>query len=539
MGAKNPEYSIGVDTLDPAMEEKLYSQEAEIKTFADLQEQRGTAIPALFSQFFKFIQNPSTVSVETYKRMIDTDDTIGSGVDFLTTCLMARLGRYQHKSHEITAFVNKALEKIDGGWEAAFKEGLSGIWNGFMVQEKVWKNTDEGFLIDSLVTLPPSTVLLECSRNGKITDDGILQYQRNYNPHLLGQGLGFFGSNLGVGYGFRGAVGKPDAYARLGDFPYPLRVGHTYAYMSIRIPKQKAIHFAYDAQGRFGNPYGRSLLRRTYKWYILKDTFLNMLTVALDRKGTPLMVVYADPNQTMLDHKNFDPSKPAQQQRTIRPEEAVRAAVQNIHNDSVIILPGKKDQMFTVDSMSQQSNASDFIQALDFCNKSILRGLLIPSLIFGNGDGTGSFALGQEHSKTFDKILDGMLAAPKTAYLDQLIRELIAYNFPKSAWEKDGFGDFGKRDLSKDELDKEMEMYEKGINLGVIDSNDLNDLNKMREAMGFEEREEIIQNAPLIPGEENGLQPNGIFKPGQAGDSRGPNDKTPEQTESSTTAESE
>ncbi len=515
---KNPEYSPGVDVMDPAQEERLYAQHAEVKTFKDLQEQRGTPIPALFSQFFKFIQNPSTVSVETYKRMIDTDDTVGSGVDFLTICLMARLGRYQHKSHEITKFVNDALEKIDGGWQTSFKEGLSAVWNGFTVQEKVWKNTEEGFLIDSLVTLPPSTILLECERNGRIAEDGILQYQRNYNSHLNGQGVGFFGGNTGSSsYGFRGNSNRPDAYAKLGDFPYPIRVGHTYAYMSIRIPKAKVIHFAYDAQGRFGNPYGRSLLRRIYKYYVLKDAFLNMLAVALDRKGTPLTVVFADPNQTMLDAKGFDPSKKPNQQKTIRPEEAVRQAFANVHNDSTIILPGKKDQMFGIETISQASNASDFIAALDFCNKSSLRGLLIPSLIFGNGDGTGSFALGAEHSKTFDKILDGMLYAPKEAYKNQLIKELIAYNFPQSAWKKDGLGDFGKRDLSKDELDKEMEMYEKGMNLGVIDATDLNDLNKMREAMGFEERDKIVHhNMPLLPGEENGLQPNGVLKPNEA-----------------------
>src|SRR5690242_6567702 len=87
---------------DLDLERELFARHVEVETFKDLEVQRGTPIPALFNIFYKFIQNPSSVSVETYKRMVDTDDTIGSGVDFLTTALSARLGRYQHPSQEIT-----------------------------------------------------------------------------------------------------------------------------------------------------------------------------------------------------------------------------------------------------------------------------------------------------------------------------------------------------------------------------------------------------------------------------------------------------
>ena len=75
-----------------------------------------------FNTFYKFIQNPSTVSVETMKRMIDTDDTVGSGVDFLAACLCARMGTYQHPNKEITAFVTRSLNNIEGGFYDTMKE---------------------------------------------------------------------------------------------------------------------------------------------------------------------------------------------------------------------------------------------------------------------------------------------------------------------------------------------------------------------------------------------------------------------------------
>ncbi len=497
----------GVDQPEQDLEATLYARHVEVESLEQLQGQRGTPIPALFNQFYKFIQNPSTVSIETFKRMVDTDDTVGSGVDFLTTCLAARLGRYQHKSREVTEWVNARLEDIDGGWFNVVKEILSATWAGFYVGEKVWANTEHGFVLKKVVPLPPSTLLFETNWSGELTEDGILQYQRNYNPAMLGQGMGFNGGGS-TGLGFTTDMSRPDRYAKLGDLPFPMRTANTFNYLSIRIPRMKAIHYAFDAQGKFGNPYGRSLLRRAYKYYVMKDAFLQMLATALDRKGTPLTIVYADPNATIIDSSKNDGTGSAKgKSQGIRADRAAKIAFQNIHNDSTIILPGKKGSIFEVEPIEQSANQDAFIAALDFCNKSILRALLIPTLIFGNGDGTGSFALGQEHAKTFDKILDGMLSGVKQAILQQVIQEMVAYNFPKEIWQEHGYGDFGKRELSIDERNKEAEMVEKAVNIGAVDMDDLNDLNKIRETFGFEERDEPIAKAPALDEFGNPMEP--------------------------------
>lgn len=489
---------------DPEIEEMLYARHVEIENFKDLETQRGTPIPALFNQFYKYIQNPSSVSVETYKRMVDTDDTIGSGFDFLTTALASRFGRYQHKSKEVTEWVNARLDEIDGGFFNVVKEVLSATWAGFSVAEKVWANTENGFVPKKIIQLPPSTLLFETNRAGDITDDGILQYQRNYNPAFVQGGASYlFGFTAVAVPGDRSF--RPDAYAKLGDFPFPLRTANTYSYLSIRIPKSKCIHYSFDAQGKFGNPYGRSLGRRIYKYYIMKDAILQMLATALDRKGTPLTLVYCDPSATVLDERKFVQGVSQQGQKNgIRADLAARRAFQNIHNDTTIFLPGKKGGMFEVEPVPQQSNANDFISALEFCNKGIMRGLLLPPLVFNGGDGGGAFALGQEHAKTFDKICDGVNSGAKYCILQQLVKEMIAYNFPRSAWEKDGVGDFAKKQLTADEIDKELSSIETAVNIGAIDMNDLNDLNKIRDKVGFEPRETPIPQPemPSMDGED-------------------------------------
>lgn len=477
------------------LDEMLYARHDEIKTFEDLMAQRGTNIPALYNQVYRFIQNPSTVSVETFKRMVDTDETIGSGVDFLSTCLAARMGRYTHPSHEISTFVNKKLNEIDGGWVNVQKEILTAAWAGFSVGEKVWANTNDGFVPKKIVQLPPGTLLFETDRTGELTKDGILQYQRNYNPALFGAGVAYLFGFMSAAPTMSPSAGRPDIYAKLGDYPFPLRSPNIFSYLSIRIPVRKCIHYSFDAQGKFGNPYGRSLLRRAYKHWVLKDAVLQMLSVALDRKGTPLSVWYVDPTATFIDmHKLTNRNGPADptQDLGVRAMNAVLQATKRVHNDSVLVMPGKKGQFVDHDFVQQTSNAGDFITALNFLDTRIMRALLLPPLVMSGGDGAGSYSLGQEHAKTFDKICDGILGGYKQVLLRQLVREIIAYNFPRSAWEKDGLGEFSERELSQEEREKEMSCVETAVNLGAVDMNELDDLNKVRDIAGFKARETPI-----------------------------------------------
>lgn len=476
-------------TDSEGLDETLYAQKSEITSARDLEVQRGTPIPALFNQFYKFIQNPSTVSIETFRRMVDTDDTVGSGIDFLQTCLAARIGQYQHPSPEITEFVNKALDNLEGGRFNSMRDTLEGTWAGFNVQEIVWRNDAMGFVPHKLVPLPPTSILFETERTGELTSDGILQYQRNYNPAQLGYGMGY-----GWGWTNGGFWGSPDPFARFGDFPFPIRSANTYSYLSIRIPKLKCIHYANRSPGQFGNPYGRSMLRRAYKWWVMKDTFLRFLSIALDRKGTPLNIVFFDPNATVLPPgaQTGHAQQRGNPNAGTRASDAAALAFRGVHGDSTIFLPGKKGQVFDVQTIPQGSNADDFIASIKECNAGIMRALLIPSLIFQNGDGQGSFALGQEHAKTWEKILDGMNEALKGCWIDQLISQIIIYNFPESAWKGDGFGKFSRRELTQDEKAKEMDIVAIAVDKGFVDPGDLEDLNTGREKIGFTPRTKPI-----------------------------------------------
>jgi hypothetical protein len=532
-----------IEHVPDELADELMARHVEIQTLADMmgdEHQRGTPIPALYNMWYRFIQNPSTVSIESYKRMVDTDETIGSGVEFLISCLAARMGAYQHDDPEITRFVTRALAEMKGGFTAAVKEMLSAVWAGFSVSEIVWANKSIGFVPEKVVPLPPSSILFEVDRVGDLTDDGVLQYQRNYQPLGMGLGAGFFGGLAQNGF----IPNRPDPMAKFGDLAFPLRSANTFNYMSIRIPKLKCVHIAWNGPGMFGNPYGRSSLRRAYNWWVQKWAYCQMMGQVADRHGTPHTVVYADQNATMVKAGTTSSQSTEQQKRANmeRAPEAAARTFKNVHNDSVFILPGKKGQIFDVEVHDTSGNLPDFIAVLQFCNTMLMRALLIPSLIFTAGDGAGSYSLGQEHAKTFDKLLDSMLEGFKQSVLDQFIRQLIAYNFPKKVWQEKGLGDFAKRELTMEERQKEVEVFIGAIDKGIVDTNDTGDLNKMREAIGFEPRTTPIEKPmPMMPpgfggegvepdGDEvepDGDEPAGGGKPGgfgagPAGPVRGP-----------------
>ncbi len=230
----------------------------------------------------------------------------------------------------------------------------------------------------------------------------------------------------------------------------------------------------------------------------MKDAFLRMMSVALDRKGTPLTVVFVDPNTTIIDEEKLaqNNGQTRGKQVGMRADLAARAAFKNIHNDSVIFLPGKKDQIFSVQDIPQNANVEDFMRAIEYCDRSVLRALLIPALIFSAGDGSGSYALGETHDRTWDKVCDSFNAGLTAEMLDQIVRQIILYNFDQSVIEKDGLGEFGKRELTAEERQKEMEVLSKANDMGAVDMTDIEDVNEVRSRAGLAARTELIPIQP-------------------------------------------
>lgn len=472
--------------LPASTTDELMKRFEELTHLEKQQVEMGTSVPQLYGSLSKFIANPSTVSVETYKRMLDTDDTLGSGIDFLNLALMARWGEYKHPSPEIELFVRRALGQMEGSWHENLEEMLSAEWAGFSVTEKVWKHVDDfhgmpAFLPKKLVTYPPLTIVFAVDRQGNILPEGIYQYQRYYNSAFSSYSAGMQGMDQD---GFR-----PDLYASQGDYPYPIRIAADLSYLTVKIPRNKAIHLRSSTSGKFNNPYGRSLLRRAYKNWVIKDAFLKMYVVAADRKGTPLIVGYAAPNDSVLQQDNSEQGQGGI--KNGRADLAMAAILKTIHNNSSIVLPGRKGELFDIEAVQVQGDMNIFKEALSYCNQMLMRSLLLPPLVMGAGDGAGSYSLGQEHNKIFKQTTDGKLKVHKQGVLDQFIKYIIAYNFPESAWKKDGYGEFALEEFDTELMEKLAGVYNSLTEKGYMTPEDQVDMDEVRSRMNLKKKNAV------------------------------------------------
>ena len=474
-----------IDDVPPNIKETLKDRYDELSRLDKEQVQMGTAVPQLYGSLSRFVANPSTVSVETYKRMLDTDETIGAGIDFLNLALISRFGDYKHPVLEIQEFVRRALNQMEGSWHQNLDEMFSAEWAGYSVTEQVWdfKSDFDGapaFVPRKLVTYPPLTMVFAVNRHGEVLPDGIFQYQRFHNTFFNSYAYGIGNGELD---GFR-----PDLYASIGDYPYPIRIAADLTYLTVKIPKDKCIHLRSSVTGKFDNPYGRSILRRIYKHWVLKDAFLNMWVVAADRKGTPLVIGYAAPNDTILGQLEQDGVTHKGEGRA---DQMLASTMQTIHNSSFIVLPGRKGETYEVEAIQVQGDMNIFKDGVDYFDRAMTRGMLIPSLIFG-GDGGGGLggSLGAEHSKVFHQIIDGKLKAYKQEILDQFISKLIGYNFPRDMWKKHGYGEFALEEYDPDIMEKLANIYRTLTETGYMTPDLKGDVDHVREKMGMKKEDE-------------------------------------------------
>jgi hypothetical protein len=479
-----------MDDTPPNIKTELKNRYDELTRLEQEQVQMGTAVPQLYGSLSRFIANPSTVSVETFKRMLDTDETLNSCVNFMNLAMIARFGDYIHPVPKIQAFVRKALEQMEGSWHENLDEMFSAEWSGFSVTEQIWKYEKDfdgapAFLPKKLITYAPLTMVFAVNRHGEVLPDGIFQYQRFHQTFMNSYVYGIRNGDLD---GFR-----PDLYASIGDYPYPIRISADLTYLTVKIPKDKVIHLRGSSTGKFDSPYGRSRFRALYKNWIAKDAFLKMWIIAADRKGTPLLVGWAAPNDTVLqqNQRGDDPLNPGQ--KMMRADMAMAETFKKIHNSSFVVLPGRKDEEYSLEAIQTQGDMNIFKDAIEYYNKAIMRGMLIPPLVMSSGDGGGSYSLGQEHHKIFRQSVDGSLKPYKQGILTQFIQKIIAYNFPENEWRRQGLGDFIVEEFDPDVMEKLANIYRTLTESGYMTPEDQSDMDQVRQKMN------LTQGAARVP----------------------------------------
>lgn len=364
--------------------------------------QIGSQLYTTFILFDKAIANPDSASLIDYERMIDTDETAGAGVDFIILSVLNKLDKYSNESNpKIEEFVNECFEMMRGNLIDYCADILSAIWAGYSGTEIVWKPSGSQVIIDYLATYHPRTVFFNIDKEtGRLFQDAPITQ-------------------------FRWFAGSP-----------------------VEIPKQKCIVYSHNA--RFGNWYGTSQLRRVRKNWLLKDPVLKMWVNAVDKFGTPLVAAMV-PDGDVPDPEN--PKNQDGTDNTISNIEYMAKILANLQNGTGIAMAsGTADEKTDIKSLfgGGAGMGEAFHNLVTYLNKMMFRGLLVPSLVFDEGQKSGSYALGQSHFDIFQMTLDSTYKKLTEALLEQLVRPLIEMNFGP---QKD-YGGFPEKEMS--ETDKQM-----------------------------------------------------------------------------------
>lgn len=456
----------------------------------------GTSIPFVYNLYGAWLINPSTVSLDTFQRISYTDSIISSSLEYNTAIISNTVGEYYHENKEIEKFVRKCFDRLDEGKSGLIRDMLSAMWAGFYVGEKVYSQPSEymdgKIWIKSVISCPPSTVIFNVNRVGQL-DNFIYQYGYfAINPGIQNS-LSYLvpgGPGLETGGGYPGGYpnGAPDGISFAGDFIFPIRSTNIQTVGLIPIPRNKMIHYVRKGQDGFLNPYGRSMLRSAYNYYVLKCAFLQFLAIAGDRKSTPLLILYCDPN-ALTTSSSSNPSMPDpilnNPQATQNAIDAARQALNALRGDSALILPGMKSQAFDVQVADIQGNLDVFTNTLKYLDDSMQQSLLIPSSMFGDSTGA-SYALGTSQSSIHNKLLSSIRNSVTKTLLQDYVFDLIDKNFDRDDY-NNNLGYFESDLLNTEDKINTVKLYETLKNSGLTSEQIEGDIARYRQRVGESE----------------------------------------------------
>ena len=464
-----------ISDISNDLQSLLYDILPEIKSG----EEQATSIPYLYNMLGDFITNPSTVSVSTFRRMCSTDPAIGSALDYEAALIASTIGPFSHVNPEIQEMVRWQLMNLGGGgFRELVKNMLSAEWAAYFLGEMAETQKDGFYRIKHVTPIPPITTLFAVDNNGRIKEEnGIFQYIINtYAP-------GFQSFNVAGGqFSPVGAGPTPlevDPFADGGDYDYPIRQPYANLFGIQPLRTEMMIYFKFNSILDLGNPYGNSRLRRIYSLYVLKYGVLQFLSQVLYKKSMPLLVVkYDGTMQTQTpDGQNSQPLA-----------YSVRQAMFDANGNSFVMFPTING--VEIEPVKIEGDLTIFKDILEYIDRSIYMGIGTPPTL-SNQDGgshSGNYMQDSIHNKLVQDKRDDLT----DCLLRTIVKKIIDNNF---IYGKDftDYGSFESKSLSLDDKLKLSAMFEQNTRSGIANVAIEDDLEKMREVLGYETADEITK----------------------------------------------
>lgn len=393
------------------------------------------------ASIYGFLGHPEYRRLIEYERAMTTDDTVGTGIEFIKLSVLASLGPYYHPDETIREFVNANLNQMKGNFKMALGELItSGLWAGFGVSETIYKPKDGNIWIDYIANYNPKNIFLQVNAKGQLTEGESALFNSAYETGIWQDQIG--GS-------------------------------------AIRLPMSRCCLITHNR--RYNNYYGESAIKRVYKNWRLKDAALEMWATALDRYGTP--IVYSIVPAAYTGRTIKDPQAPGgERQETIA--DTMESSISNVGNGTGVVVqrPSPQDDIELGTLTTGNNFGSAFREKLSYLNTAIYRGLLIPQLLIAEqeGGGMGGQAIAAVHFEVFKLMLGELYNEMIEPFVEQVIGPLIQLNFAT-----DDFGYFERAVYDVATLEVMSNVFTSLVESGLVDNQDLEDINMLRSKAGL------------------------------------------------------
>lgn len=441
--------------------------------------QIGVTVPRYAGAMDTFIANPSNVGIGILARMLETDETVLTSVQFKSLMMISKIGEYQHDNPEIMDFVNEFLARMTTPtWKQALEAMSSHSGYGFSVSEIIWGINDKNQKVPlKLKTYHPSTLCFEVDAAGEITDEGIIQFILQFgqisNPNNY---FPYFGNGFQVKNPFETPV----------DRLVPIRMPFVNNYGMVRIPKSKCIHHVNNSLYSFGSPYGKSSVRTAHLAWQMKVFFMKQMGIAGKRQASPFVWGTAPHNQNKVRVK-----KPDGKEVDMNPIDALTLILASRESDDSIVT-GPQDQGYSIQAIPSQSNLDQYLNVINNLNTWIFRAFALPSLIMSDGQ-AGSRALGDKHFQIVDRIAEEEAVTFGQTIIDQMVRQTIEDNFGR----QEDFGHFAQRPQSIEERERLANMFVNLGNGGWMSAHNKTDGEYVRSTLHLPDQDESFYVEPM------------------------------------------
>lgn len=388
---------------------------------------------------------------------------IKNGIEKLSLYICSKIGDYHHPNAMIEDFVNANLETHKERWLQEM--AISCYWSGFGVSEVLWEKRPgpkgiRQIWIEDIVNYHPTQVQF------RLNDYSRLSHGEKTSYSQLVSGIWVPApSNV------RTKKKKPN---------------NSYTGGMIRLDKSKAWHVAFG--GSSNNPWGISQLTSVLDYHLFKEAFRDMMAVALDRYGTPLLYAIVPPQITNEVVTEADGTVRSKQYL-----ESVTEALQDVRGNQGIVLEQlSKDFPVEIGSLTTGNNFADaFKSAIELCDQNMMIGMGIPNLIMRDEtSGLGNGQSSENQVEMFNMLVSHYFKILSGNFINQVISQLIAYNFdPYTVKDISQRGIITEIPSRPAEIEVLIKAFKELTNLGYMNAADQEDFNHVRTLIRLPNRE--------------------------------------------------